>query len=951
MDTKRHHHNLGYFFLVLLTLGLASFAYAQLTLKEAVEVETIHVFPETVRADGWKNVDAIGVQNVSENGLYQDFNTINSASFDLSASRRLQLIDEDSEEVGQPDIADEEKLSTEAVETVTETDLSTTTLTAPSSSTPVATSTVAIPTSAPAPVASTSVVSDDASESENEEKSIPSIDEGATTTVMRRIGQGFEFAFKSLIEFMPFVTSGTSTDVTATSSETVEPPHDQASDEQTEGEEEQNLDVQEATTTDVGVSDTLANDTESVIEEEATSSVLSDVPVATTTPLSSNLPATSSSHIQQSEANEETLAIEPQAEPCLDNCVPYAIELTGFGLPIFDDGRELSGAQLRMSFAAKRKSTRDLVQSLAIRYSFDDGTTWESAGEIIIDDEASNSLNGGYYLFALPHITDPLALEKLSVQLFYKADPAELEALYVDSVWLELFTTKGLTLDATELYENFDDGFTEGPLTGDELRLPDGEIIDFDFTDSTQDETLIIKSNEITYSGLSRSTIYFNVTNEGNRPDDFSLVTHFPDGVGTVTALEEWNRNKPKQVVLPEYRPYVYHCEAGWEVTDEPITTTAFSPLPVIQSESQSEVTADTTATTTTSTSSTVLISDKETVLEEGASEELSIPPISEPSSTSKTTEPTINPEPVSNESDEALPAANGTAEFLQASTSEPLARSTSFTLDTATSSVEIDEERYRCPDTQVVRTCETIAGEGSECRIENVKVAEHALTAYAGGWEEQDFSTAALGDSRSFFKKVTDLLGFGPDRKDIPEAFEPRAHTDSIFTIAPGETKYFKLEIEYPVLSRGEFWIETIGDREYGLLDPFWSSNWQYRIPILVDNTNGTEPLYEQQIFLELDSSLSDFWSNVNNDGSDIRFVQETTAGNLYTETGASYQNPFNQNWQGRIAISIPASSVSEAVRDYPVFVDLSTLGSAFWSGVCYRWSRHTCNKTRRSN
>ena len=62
--------------------------------------------------------------------------------------------------------------------------------------------------------------------------------------------------------------------------------------------------------------------------------------------------------------------------------------------------------------------------------------------------------------------------------------------------------------------------------------------------------------------------------------------------------------------------------------------------------------------------------------------------------------------------------------------------------------------------------------------------------------------------------------------------------------------------------------------DSLYGLLDPFWSSQWTYRIPITLDNATGTAELTEHQVLLEIDSSLTDFWSNVNDDGSDIRFI-----------------------------------------------------------------------------
>ena len=49
----------------------------------------------------------------------------------------------------------------------------------------------------------------------------------------------------------------------------------------------------------------------------------------------------------------------------------------------------------------------------------------------------------------------------------------------------------------------------------------------------------------------------------------------------------------------------------------------------------------------------------------------------------------------------------------------------------------------------------------------------------------------------------------------------------------APGEVKYFKASLGFPANSAGEFYIEAIGSNDgYGLLDPWWNSGWNYRLP-----------------------------------------------------------------------------------------------------------------------
>jgi hypothetical protein len=113
-------------------------------------------------------------------------------------------------------------------------------------------------------------------------------------------------------------------------------------------------------------------------------------------------------------------------------------------------------------------------------------------------------------------------------------------------------------------------------------------------------------------------------------------------------------------------------------------------------------------------------------------------------------------------------------------------------------------------------------------------------------------------------------------------------------------------MDISFPPFTDGEYWIEVIGKNEYGLLDPFWTSDWDYRIPITIDNTNGTTDLTEYQIFLEMNPALTDFWSNVQTDGGDIRFAQQVSTGN-FSDAGTAQTNWFDTSFGGRVAVTIP--------------------------------------------
>src|SRR5690606_22598863 len=117
-----------------------------------------------------------------------------------------------------------------------------------------------------------------------------------------------------------------------------------------------------------------------------------------------------------------------------------------------------------------------------------------------------------------------------AVEIRYLGEESWVSELYLDSVWLELFTIEPDPENRIQDYEDLlqDDGYDERPLTGDRLELPDGSVLNFSFTDDNTDETLIIKSSDETYQGLTKTKTYFSVTNESDDPDEFTIQAHFP---------------------------------------------------------------------------------------------------------------------------------------------------------------------------------------------------------------------------------------------------------------------------------------------------------------------------------------------------------------------------------------------------------------------------------------
>lgn len=146
--------------------------------------------------------------------------------------------------------------------------------------------------------------------------------------------------------------------------------------------------------------------------------------------------------------------------------------------------------------------------------------------------------------------------------------------------------------------------------------------------------------------------------------------------------------------------------------------------------------------------------------------------------------------------------------------------------------------------------------------------------------------------------------------RKAVPREMRVKKSTRNTFRIAPGKTQYFRMEINYPEESKGEFYIEAEGDDEgYGLLDPWWSSSWAYKLPIIIDNAANSSSLSEYQVLVEISSTTAGFWEHVNKDGSDIRFLDanQTTTLKHWTQ----YFNGTASSTQIWVQVdSIPANS-----------------------------------------
>ncbi len=126
-----------------------------------------------------------------------------------------------------------------------------------------------------------------------------------------------------------------------------------------------------------------------------------------------------------------------------DMCTSNVLEVGGFGVGADAFSGAIETAQLRISAGGKvyyrDEETKPL--KLNIQYFYED--SWIDAGSIILDEEVSNALNGGYFLYALPIFESWDALSDFRVRVRYD-HPKTLEGeVYIDSIWVEIFSGEG----------------------------------------------------------------------------------------------------------------------------------------------------------------------------------------------------------------------------------------------------------------------------------------------------------------------------------------------------------------------------------------------------------------------------------------------------------------------------------------------------------------------------
>ena len=178
---------------------------------------------------------------------------------------------------------------------------------------------------------------------------------------------------------------------------------------------------------------------------------------------------------------------------------------------------------------------------------------------------------------------------------------------------------------------------------------------------------------------------------------------------------------------------------------------------------------------------------------------------------------------------------------------------------------------KYQCQATGVIENCDSLSDDGTVCIVDQVQVGTHREIKYKDNWQDIGLSNNPLLIEQGFWSR---LFGKEVVRKPVPESFVvKKSSIGDGYIIEANQTQYFKMDIKFPPRTRGEFYIEAIGNQEgYGFLDPWWDSNWGYKKPVNI--TYSSSALADYQVKIDVDTQTLITAGKMQADCDDIRFL-----------------------------------------------------------------------------
>jgi hypothetical protein len=189
----------------------------------------------------------------------------------------------------------------------------------------------------------------------------------------------------------------------------------------------------------------------------------------------------------------------------------------------------------------------------------------------------------------------------------------------------------------------------------------------------------------------------------------------------------------------------------------------------------------------------------------------------------------------------------------------------------------KVEELTYRCGAEIETRQCDALNADETNCIEKSKRVGLTSGVRYRNGWQMENVRQGPLADDLGIFATAIGRILSQLPEDAVPSSFVPAAHLGDSVLIQPGQTLYFRADIDVPLNGRGDFSIEAmtpLGD--YGLAEASIDGSWNYQLQVDIDDeTISADGMFAVPI--SLDTAGEDFWKHVRADGADIRFVDST--------------------------------------------------------------------------
>ncbi|MBD3208149.1 MAG: DUF2341 domain-containing protein, partial [Candidatus Nealsonbacteria bacterium] len=640
-----------------------------------------------------------------------------------------------------------------------------------------------------------------------------------------------------------------------------------------------------------------------------------------------------------------------------------------YGLPVFDDWQSLRDLKVRFTYVTRQRSGRDspslYIDSAWLEISYEEKTQEETVGRELIEKDKKGLVakmkeflgledkEGGERVLILPDgreirfdytdenngenliiksdkrfyndgltetevyfsvTNNSQSSELVNLQVYFPEDKGEVENL---ESWSDSVLVKKEVPDFGQANYRCEGGWKEveeeleGLIEQERAATSTGQV------PTSTSETISTSSHQVTTSTEENIT-----TTDGEVST--STNEQFPPSIENPTTTEEFSTSTEMTSTTEETSPATSTEESFASSTQaEDIAssgegnTSSTSVEPVIEPEQADEATNTTPNTEDTSGN------------ENAPGQQTAEEKINSPASSTSSTEPVSRSESKSflsrvwEKTEELLTGIFARAKNLvggmkQEAKAEESVSSTNelFGLSSESeNSIAVPSVSYWCSSTKEIKDCDYLSGDKKDCVLEGIQIGFHQEQEFKEGWENLSLSDKPVPlPERSIWDRI---FGLGTKREIVPHNFVAKkaVHSNDLgrpLFLKPGETKYFKMKIRFPPRSSGEFYIEAVGSSKgYGILDPWWNSNWFYREPITIDNSTNTNSFTDYQVLVEIGENETDFWDNVRSDGGDVRFLDSSDTTELdHFQLYWNYASSTAKYWVK--VDSIPGSSTT---------------------------------------